>query len=393
MAEILEGVSDHMHFAPLSTEQTRAICKHLQVQVDDLRSKFLGLEKEKDLANGLHSNLTQDVGQDRARLNNLKSSLDATNLELEGAKKEIQRAKANSQRLRSDLENTNHDLSKLTDHHHKTEALALGTADGLDRTNKTLKQLRDLVEGKVMPDVEKLREELRKTDYDVNTLKATCEQLKTDAKTQLDSLRGTHAMARSIADNLAKTDSAVAQLAQKTNDLGKNLVSTQKTLDGTRNGLLKLQDNQVRTATAVGDLQNGVKKLNDDSRMHKEILNNTTTNLGGSQDELHQAVGDLGAAKNAVNRLEAMIVRLRTDHEQLGGKTNELAMQLEQTDSLARSAKKGLDQTNSVVLPNLAMDPHVASSHEFGRTRTPRTSPKSGDGRSRLDKTGGLSVG
>jgi len=393
MADILEGVSDHMHFAPLSTEQTRAICKHLQVQLDDLASKFQGLEKEKDLANGLHGNLTQDVAQDRARVNDLKGALDATQLELDGAKKEIQQARANAQRLRSDLENTNNNLSQLREGHHKTDQLALGTADGLERTNKTLKQVRDLVEGKVMPDVDKLREELRKTEYDTNALKATCEQLKADAKTQLDSLRGTHAMARSIADNLAKTDSSVDQLAQKTNDLGKGLVTTQKTLDGTRNGLLKLQDNQVRTASAVGDLQGGLKRLNDDTRVHKDHLNNTATNLGTSQDELQQAVGDLGNAKDALARMEAMIVRLKSNLEHLAGKSDQMAAQLEQTDLIARGAKKGLDQTNAVVLPNLAMDPHVASSHEFGRTRTPRTSPKAtNDGRHRaLDKTGSLS--
>jgi len=394
MADILEGVSDHMHFAPLSTEQTRSIAKHLQVQLDDLRAKFHNLEKEKDLANGLHGNLSKDVDQDRARVNDLKSSLAATQLELDGAKKEIQQGKANAQRLRADLENTNHNLSQLRDSHHKTDQLALGTADGLERTNKTLKQLRDLVEGKVMPDVDKLREELRKTEYDVNALKAGVEQLKADAKTQLDSLRGTHAMARNIADNLAKTDSSVDALAQKTNDLGRSLVGTQKNLDGTRNGLLKLQDNQVRTASAVGDLQGGLKRLNDDARVHKDYLSNTAANLGASQGDLEHAVSDLRDARDALARQEAMISRLKSNLEHLAGKCDQMDRQLEQTDLIALATKKGLDQTNSVVLPNLAMDPHVASSHEFARTRTPRTSPKAtSDGKSRaLDKakTGGL---
>jgi len=233
-----------------------------------------------------------------------------------------------------------------------------------------------------------LREELRKTEYDTDALKATCEQMKVDAKTQLDSLRGTHAMARSIADNLAKTDSSVDQLAQKTNDVGKSLVSTKKTLEGTRNGLLKLQDNQVRTASAVGDVQRGLKNLNDDARVHKDHLNNTSRNLGASHFELQQAVGDLGAAKDALARQEAMIVRLKSNLEQLAGRSDEMAAQLEETDLIARGAKKGLDQTNAVVLPNLTMDPHVSSSHEFARARTPRISPKASRA---LDKTGSLS--
>mmetsp|Transcript_115097 Transcript_115097/g.229219 ORF Transcript_115097/g.229219 Transcript_115097/m.229219 type:complete len:395 (+) Transcript_115097:67-1251(+) len=394
MADILEGVSDHMHFAPLSTEQTRAICKHLQAQIDDLHSTSDSLDKEKDLANGLHNNLVQDVDQERMRANELKRALDATQLELDGAKKEIQQAKVNAQRLRSDLENTNNNLGELRDSQHRTDQLAQGTADGLERTNKTLKQVRDQVEGKVMSDVDKLREELRKNEYDTNVLKNTCDQLKTDAKAQLESLRGAHAMARGVADNLAKTDSSVDQLTQKTNDLGKSLVTTQKTMDGTRNGLLKLQDNQMRTASAVGDVQGGIRRLSDDARVHKDHLQDAARNLGSNQDELLQTKGDLGFAKEALARQEAMIGKLRSNLEHLAGKNDQMAAQLEQTDMIARGAKKGLDQTNAVVLPNLALDPHVASSHEFARTRTPRMTPKAAgtrDSRSRgLDKSGGL---
>jgi len=394
MADILEGTSDHMHFAPLSTEQTRTMCKHLQTQVDELRSKFALLEKDKGLSDGLHDNLTQDVDRDRARVNELQSALDATQLELDGAKKEIQQVRLNAQRLRSDLENNNNNLGQLRDNQHKTDQFAQGTADGLERTNKLLKELRDIVELKVQPDIERLREDLLKTDSDTKQNKDTCDQIKADAKAQLESLRATHAMARGIADNLAKTDSAVDQLGLKTNDLNKNLLDAKKSLDKTRNGLLMLQDNQVRTASAVGDLQGGLRRLGDDARAQKDHLEHTTSNVGANQDGLDQALHDLAAAKDALARQELLINKLRSQQEVLTSKNDQMALQLEQTDMIARGAAKGLDQTNAVVLPNLALDPHVASSHEYARTRTPRLTPKAssaGNGRSRaLDRTGGL---
>jgi len=75
-------------------------------------------------------------------------------------------------------------------------------------------------------------------------------------------------------------------------------------------------------------------------------------------------------------RHEATIGKLKSSLEVLTAKNESMETQLEQTDSIARGAKKGLDQTNSVVLPNLALDPHVTNSHEFARTiRTPRKSP------------------
>jgi len=376
MADILEGSSDHLHYAPLSTEQTRTICKHLQNQLDDLRAKYNALEKEKDLSDGLQKNLADDVNEDRARINDLIHDLDATKIELSGAKKEIHQVRINAQRLRSDLEDTNGNVGQLRDSHNKTSQVAQANKDGLERTNKALKQVRDMIEGKVQPDVEKLREELRKAEFDISGLKNTCDQLGVDAKTQAENLRGTHAMVRGVADNLAKTDSELGQLAQKTNDLGKGLGATKRTLDGTRNGLMQLQDNQVRTAAAVGDLQGGFKRMNDDAKLHKDRLLNTTARDNENFDELQRALKELAAAKEELARQAAQLGKLNSNQEVLAMKNDQMASQLEHTDMIARGAMRGLDQTNAVVLPNLALDPHVASNHEFARTRTPRMTPK-----------------
>jgi len=403
MADILEGRSEHMHFAPLSTEQTRALAKHLQAQLDEMNTRLHGLEKEKDLANGYRNNIMQDLQNEQARIDDLKNGLDATQLEVDMTKKDVQQGKLNSQRLRSDLENTNTNLGQLRDGHQKTEQFAKSTADNLEGTNKHVKQIRDMIESQVQPDLEKLRQDLQKTDYDTKQLKDTCDQIRADAKAQLENLRATHAMARGTADDLAKTDSSMQKLAQKTNDLSKMLVDTQKNLDGTRTGLMKLQDNQVRTAAAVTDTQGGLKKLHEDARAHKEHLNNTTSNLGTNQGQLDRAVDDLWNAKDALARQEIVIGKLKSNLELLTQKNDQMSAQLEQTDMMARGVKKGLDQTNAVVLPNLALDPHVASSHEFGRNRSPRALPKmTGMGatmkstevsRGQLGKSGSLVVG
>jgi len=375
MADILEGTSDHLHFAPLSSDQTRAICRHLQAQLDDVLSKCRNLDKEKDVGNRLHSNLVNDFNQDRARVDDLQTALEAMQLELDSAKKELKQLRANAQRLRSDLESTNKHLGDVRDDHRNTEQLAQGTADGLERTSKTLKLVRDLVEGKVQPDVEKLREELRRLEHDAGELRSICDQIKASAKDQRDELRATEAMAQGIADNLAKTDSSMDQLAQETKDLKNKLAGTQKTLDGTRNGLLRLQDNQVRTASAVGDLQSGLKRVNEGARSQKENMDTAERNLDLNQDRLQNAVGDLGCLKDTVARLELTIASLKSSLELMTAKNEQMQSQLERTDSIARGAKKGLDQTNSVVLPNLALDAHVASSHDFAQSmRTPRMS-------------------
>merc|ERR1740123_1788747 len=104
-----------------------------------------------------------------------------------------------------------------------------------------------------------------------------------------------------------------------------------------------LQDNQVRTASAVGDLQGGVKRLGDDAKAQKDHLQHTATNLGTNQDGLDQAALDLAAAKEALARQENLIGKLKSKLEVLESKNDQMALQLEQTDMIARGAAKGLD--------------------------------------------------
>jgi chromosome segregation ATPase len=373
--DILEGTSEHAHFAPLSTEQTRAICKHLQAQMDDLQSKIHGLDKERGVTNTLHNNLMHDVAQDRARVDDMQRALDATRLDLAGTNKELQQLRANDQRLRSDLDDTKNKVGQLLDDH-KTEQLALRTADGLERTDATLKHVRDMMESKVVPNVDGFREDLSKVESDLNALRQICDQMKADAKSQRDDLRATDAIARDVANNLAKPDSPMEEFKQEANEFKKKLASMQKALEGTRNGLLKLQDNQVRVASAVGDLQGGIKGLNDEARSQKDSIHTAERNLGSNQDQIQAAVVDLRSLKDALARHDTVIGKLKSSVGLLTAKTDQVTEQLEHTDSIARGTRKGLDQTNSVVLPNLALDPHVASSHEFARSvRTPRVAP------------------
>jgi len=83
MAEILDGFSDHLAFAPLSSEQTRAIAKHLQSQLNELATKVDHVEKESNLTNGFVQNVHNDLQREEGRLDGLKQSQDATQLELE----------------------------------------------------------------------------------------------------------------------------------------------------------------------------------------------------------------------------------------------------------------------------------------------------------------------
>merc|ERR1712113_1282887 len=82
----------------------------------------------------------------------------------------------------------------------------------------------------------------------------------------------------------------------------------------------------------------------------------------------------MGTMRDDLKKVEAAIQKMRAAQDLLAEKNRQMASQLEQTDQIARETKKGLGQTNAVVLPNLAMDPRVSTSTEF--RVVPHDSPK-----------------
>mmetsp|Transcript_118655 Transcript_118655/g.236351 ORF Transcript_118655/g.236351 Transcript_118655/m.236351 type:complete len:403 (-) Transcript_118655:228-1436(-) len=373
MAEILDGHSDHLAFAPLSTEQTRAIAKHLQNQLNELGAKLDHLERESNLTNGFVQNFHNDLQREEGRLDALKQSQDATQLELEVAKKDIQQGKLNQSKLRSEVEQANVNLGNLRDSQHKTAQLAQNTATGLEHTNDQVGQMRNMLENKVNVDIEKLRDELLRTDHNVKQLNDNQEIIKNEAKQQLEHLRSTHAMSRGVGDSLAKTDSALEKLTQRVQDLTKNLVATQKHSEGTRTGVMKLQDNTVRVGSAVADLQIGHKKMSEDMKFNRDSIDRAVNHLGTTQGQLDKSCIDLRHTMDSLSHAESLLQKLKSGVEMVAAKNNQVSAQLEQTDMLARETKKGLHQTNSIVLPNLQMDTHVASNSDLPAGRSSRT--------------------
>jgi len=300
---------------------------------------------------------------------------------------------------RSELEQANVNLGNLRDSQHKTAQMAQNTATGLEHTNNTVGHIRNMLENKVNVDIEKMREDLMKTDHVVKQLNDNQEIIKNEAKQQLEHLRSTHAMGRGIGDALAKTDASLDKLAQRVNDVTKNLLATQKNLDGTRTGVMKLQDNTVRMGSAVSDLQAGHKKLSEDMKFNRDSIDRAVNHLGTTQGQLDKSCVDLKYTMDSLSHAEGLIQKLKAGLEMLAAKNNQVSAQLEQTDMLARETKKGLVQTNSIVLPNLQMDSHVASTTDMptggrsSRTQLPKALGKTTPRGSSMGATGSLLMG
>jgi len=368
MADILDGTSEHHHFAPLSTQQTRAICKHLQELVEHLQHKVQGFERDKIASDGFAAHIRKDLAREQARTDELKRSLAVTQMDVEACKKDISQNQVNSQKFRSDLEEAKLDISDLRGNHSKIDLLAQSTANCLSQNELNVRQLEKTLESRLQPDLEWLREDQTKNDHATSQLKEMLKKTNSDTTHLLENVRGTQAMACGIAEDVTKRDAHLDKFGNREGDLDEKLHDTQRT------GLMKLQDDQVRTAALVADLQHGMQFLSDDAKRQSDHLGHHSRHVGLKQEQLDRAVGDLNTLRNDLKRVESAMQNIRAAQDLMVEKNRQMVAQLEQTEQIARETQKGLSQTNAVVLPNLAMDPHVSTSTEF--RVTPTDSPK-----------------
>mmetsp|Transcript_101873 Transcript_101873/g.288466 ORF Transcript_101873/g.288466 Transcript_101873/m.288466 type:complete len:406 (-) Transcript_101873:89-1306(-) len=375
MADLLNGTSGHMQFAPLSSLQTQSMCKHLRDRIVQVESRADVLEHEKrslaDKAAGVWAALQKEV----ARIDRLREELEGAQGDLAGQKRALSSADSGIHKLQTGLEQSNQNVSMLRDAQRRMDERLSDTAKSLERNDRRTAQLLEALEKQVNPEAAKLRADLGATNFNVARLLEAVEALKASSQAQLEQIRAAHGKVQATEDGLARTHSLAEALQQQSAEHGKALKDMQKAMDGARSGLAKLRELQERAAAQVAEVGASTKKNSGDISKNTDALEQTGNAVQKIKQQMNKALSDIGATKQNVTDMHLDLQRLRSSHQVASEEHGMLARQVQQIEQSAWETRKGLCQTNAVVLPNLQMNSGVALSTDVPLPvsgRTPR---------------------
>lgn len=360
MAEILNGTSGHLTFAPLSCEQAQSISKHLQDHIRKVESRVSTLEDSGLRSNDHSTGIWASLKKEASRIDRVKEELDNALNEIANNRKGLGQTNMKVQKLQTGLDQSNQNIGVLREVQRKADELLNHTVQCLGHNDKQTMRLHEMLEKQVNPDMSKLRDDLGSANFNVCRLQEGVETLKANSQMQLEHLRAVNTKAQTLEETLAKTDNRVEATQQQFMEFSKIVKDMQKALDGTKTAVAKVKEFQDRTAAQVMDLHSITRKSCVDIQKNSDDIDHTCNTLQNALVQLNKACSDIGVTRQNLHDMLANLQKLRASHDMVNDEHNQLARQVAQIEMDAKETRKGLCQTNAVVLPNLQMNSGVA---------------------------------
>jgi len=341
--------------APLSYEQTASMGKHLQDQIDALRSRFDSMRGDHDGSSDAFGDLNRSLAKQLARLHKIEEDLVGTNSLLESQNKEILRTNGTIQKMQQEFANMN-DIVFALRKGHKVVRMDLQKVnqDLVDNSTVT-KAIKEALEKKVLAELQRHDMDLKQADLNIDRLRHDAELMRGGIQTNKDDLRAAQDTLQLTREDIVKLTKDVYTLDARSCDMTKTLKDTRQNLEGLKAVCSEMSDDHEGTKSNVADMQLASMKLGTHCRQLQEGLNRTAAGLQGTQTQLANTVGVVDATREHLEQTKSDLFNVKNTHEELVGKHKIIARATEELQHMAQETRKNLKDTNSLVLPNLQM--------------------------------------
>jgi len=327
-------------YAPLSGLEVVGICKRLQ----DLR----GTDTRVQAAHEALATLDQGHHALHALLSNTITSLDT-------AKKDLGRTHGDLKKTQSQLGDSCRDIRSLQEAN-KVKDLALEklTQDLSMSTNCTQK-IRAAIEKQLCPEIDKLKEHVKKNNHKVQHLEQETGLLRNDVHDVKEECRGTINTVQGLKDRLVHTNSDLQTLNERLGDTNKALKEARSLVDDSHTANDQMAQDQDHTRNQLNELVASTRKVAAQVRQIQESHDRTVLELESTQGQLNTVSGSLGDTRQNLQQVKLNVQSLKDGQDATSAKQAQLLGQLEHTKLLAQETSRGLHQTNNLVLPNLSI--------------------------------------
>mmetsp|Transcript_69260 Transcript_69260/g.202789 ORF Transcript_69260/g.202789 Transcript_69260/m.202789 type:complete len:407 (-) Transcript_69260:26-1246(-) len=356
MAELLDGNTDHINYAPLSHAQTVAMCRHLQEQIRILEAKIGDLNKGLQNAHEAVSDLKDTSGSSNSAIHNLQEGLKNTTSLVDSNRKELARTNGNVQKLQQGLEQTNNGLAALRDAQTVSNNRLEKVANDLAQTTGLAGKLQENIELKLSKDIQTLRDDLAKTNLDLRHLKADEEAVKEGLHEEREKVRDNINKIKNVVDDLGHTNTKVGILEQRLGDTTANAKATRQNLEDLNVATLKLHEDHENTKNNVNDLRSSVKKAHSHVKQVHETADRLGNALAGTNRKLEDNNGDTSAAQQHLEDLRSKVQALKDAQDRANTVIQLLRRDLAEVGATTEKVKAGLKEQSSLLLPNLSLD-------------------------------------
>mmetsp|Transcript_127784 Transcript_127784/g.238881 ORF Transcript_127784/g.238881 Transcript_127784/m.238881 type:complete len:447 (-) Transcript_127784:97-1437(-) len=352
MADILNGLSDHSCFAPLSGGQSIQLARHLSDQIRTLEATVESLRRDLEKTNDNVASMQRGMLVTEASVHTLQESQRKTNDFTDKARQEMTRLDKRSRQLQQGVEQLQEALAPVKEGSQLMQTRFQVFERQINTAEEKIKELELGLElnfsadksdrGKVEEELQRFWERYSKTVAQVDQQREGQRTLDTGVREMKHDIERAFGVAQSLEDRGTEQSKMVGVMNQQLQDLA---TKAQKLVE----------DHDVTKAQAA-DNKSTMKNINAQVDRLGESLNKTNGGLQNAQHQLGQTRKTMEDHKDRMRRAEHELERLSSGHLHANNSLRSLAIGLEETNNVALQVKAGLKETNSMVLPNITMD-------------------------------------
>lgn len=356
MAELLAGGTGHSTFAPLSHSQTISIAKHLQDQICEMQARLDDFQAEYSRTKEQMQAMQQGLRKDFEAVHDLQDGLASANALVDSTRKDLARTNSNVQQLSAKQEEANNGISSLREAQKVAAMNRSKMQSEMDKCIATCNDIRAALEKQTNSEVNTLRDDFSRLTIEVRNMRDDTDTLKESAQAARDAERASALHGQSMKDDIQKTNSLMQVLDQRSAEMGRFLKKTRQIVDDHETKHTQMEENQEKLRNEVLEVFGGLKAANHEVKQVQEKLESTSNDLGATQVYLTNQQMRWDQTRQELDITKSNVRSLKDGHDMATARAQELAGQLETTKCIALDTKRGLLDTNSVVLPNLTLE-------------------------------------
>jgi chromosome segregation ATPase len=368
MAAILNGDSEHKSFAPLSHNQTLQICKHLQSLVTALDGKVDEFREDHKTLDAKVNRLTASVNETDSAMNNMKESMAEHRKSVDHLQNEFRQVNAGISYVHKGLDQTNDSVSSLRDGLKVTNTNATAFKTDLGELKTRIKVLEKQMANDSSGELFKLFEGQSVLKQAVQRLTEESAQTKSGMEGTKDFLMSTTRELSDTQQVLGRTEKAVLGLEEMLQQAQQDMKSTRTSLEETNAIVIKVHDDHESVKTTLKGYSKGLHDHNARFHKHQMELEKAAHGLERMRGDLSQTDAKLATNAQAVQNTANHVQSLREGFQMHAVSIADVTRGIEHVGGVAQQAKAQIQETNSLLLPNLQLEGDNPASQGYATT-------------------------
>lgn len=359
MADLIEGATNHAHYAPLSHGSVQQACRYLQDQIRALDLRITDLHKDLHTSNKAADGLETVVNSCVSNIHALKEKVTSNETRLDTNDKELARSNNNIVNLKQGLHDTNESMGgvrALGEELQVTNANVHKLDKDLANANIQIHKLGETLHRKVDTALQQLRDDLTRTKLDIHQLNEDKRLVKEGLLQEKDNIKQTNERVKALVDQLGATDTKVTNMDRRLGETSGRSKTNQRGLEDLTLETSRLRDEHEHTKKQLGEARVSVTKAHQHVKQVHQSLDTVARGLQHTQKKLDDTCNDTDFSRQSIDDIRSKVRQLENGQDRAVDVIQQLRVQLAETSATTDRVKAGLKEHSSLLLPNLSLD-------------------------------------